>query len=279
MNRGKGFALVDLLVVLMVLAMLAVIAIPSLNVSSELLKQMGCRSNMHSLSKSMHLYCQANNDYWPPYRMATKNGQPYVNGWYNDVEFTFWASKAGDLDPTTLKQRFRGVGIMYDSGFVEDPRNFYCPAQTYPWFMYESYVVNEHTGESVPWGTWDNWSNMVRTGFLFQAWGKFYADEGIAGRWDIAFRTLSSMENDKAMALDHALMPWASAVHLFQGGQRVTFNALHPDGHVDMYSCTKIIDVLTEFWIKSNGEAFIWIDYPGDNNDWAEVYTQLQAGI
>jgi len=273
MNRGNGFALVDLLVVLMVLAMLAVIAIPSLNVSGELLKQMGCRSNMHSLSKSMHLYCQANNDYWPPYRMVLTNGAPYVIDTFTCVERTMWASKVGDLDPTTLKQRFRGVGIMYDSGFVEDPRNFYCPAQTFPWFMYESYVVNEHTGESVPWGTWDNWSSLIRMGFLFQAWGKLYTDEG--NGWDIAFRTLSSMESDKAMAIDHAAFPWASAVHLTQGGKSATFNALHPDGHVDMYSSTTIIDVLMVNW---PGVLKTWSS-PGPDNDWHDIYVRLQAGI
>jgi len=220
-----------------------------------------------------------------------KNGQPYVNLTFTDVQFTTWASRVGDLDPQTLRQRFRGVGIMYDTGYVEDPLEFYCPAQTYEWYVYEYYTINERTGETVPWGTMDNWSNMVRMGFLFQAWGKYYPDEA---RWDIAFRTLSSAENDKAMAMDHALFPWASGVHTTAGGpvypwldepapshgkRQTAFNVLHPDGRLDIYRSVTIIDELTEFFQNSGGgDAYMWADQPGRNSDWAEIYTQLQAG-
>ena len=286
MRRGNGFTLVDLLVVVMVLAVVVIVSIPSLSMSRELASQMGCRSNLHSLSKSMFQYCEANNDYWPPYRMGMRSGQPAVLDTFTCIERTMWAAKEGDLDPGFLHPQFRGVGIMYSTGYVGDPSKFYCPAQTEPWFVYDYYTTNQNTGEPVEWGTYDPWSNNIRTGYFFQTWGRYYSDEY---QWDIAFRTLSSMESDKAMAIDHAVFPWADMVHPIKGTKRpelpvtdpneltgtLVLNVLHPDGHVSGYVSSTINDALITEWgsVLKN-----WADCPGDDNDWNEIYTLLQSG-
>jgi prepilin-type N-terminal cleavage/methylation domain-containing protein len=271
MSKSRGFTLVELAAAMFALALLVTMVAAAADAAKSQGRQMTCRSNLFSLSKSMHAYCADNNDYWPPYMMSMKNGQPYVASTFTCMERTMWAAKVGDLSPPTLRQRYRGVGIMYGAGYVQDARNFYCPAQTFSWFLYESYTINDATGETVPWGTWDNWSNNVRMGFFFNAWGRRYDDPL---QWDMAFRTLSSMENDKAMAIDQCIFPWASEVHLSKGGERVSFNVLHPDGRADIYSSTTVIGVLNNNWasVLKNWEQ------SGPDNDWAEIYTRLQAG-
>lgn len=271
MDRCRGLTLVELVMVLVVVTLLVSVAVPSLNVSRDLSKQMGCRANLHSLSKSMLLYCQDNQDRWPPYRMRVAGGQPKVDP-YTDAEHMMWGAKVGDIDFPTLKQKYRGVGIMYNAGYVEDPSKFYCPAATFDWFVYENYIVDRN-GRARPWGTYAPWSTLVRTGYLFQMWGKYYDQENT---WDIAFRTLSSMETDKAMAMDHALFFWASGVHTNQGGRQTIHNVLHVTGHVDAYANTGALDALKVF-AETGTDSFAWADWPGPLSDWEEVYTLLQS--
>ena len=289
----KGFTLVELLVVIAIISLLISILAPSLNVAKDIAKQIQCGANMNAASKGMMLYCEMNADKWTPYRMASKKVTtgsmadavryvPIVNDWMYCAERTFWASKAGDLDSVTLKQRFRGVGMMYDSGFIESPHYFYCPAQTNPSFVVEGYTVNLTTGLTVPWGSWDNSSSMIRMGLLFNTWGKFYADipkDKYQHQNDQAFRALSQMESDKAMIIDHMIFPWQTAVHIAKGVNKPTFNVCGPDGSVTPYSSSVMQDILIQNWGGVPGGVLKnWLDNPGDYNDWAEVYVLFRTG-
>ena len=267
MKCSRGFTLVELLAVSCTSLLVMAAAFPSLTASEHRRLEMNCRVNLHVLSRGMHLYCENNNDYWPPYRNLWLNGQP-ARDVYPAIEQTMWAAKVGDL---VLPIKFRGVGMMYGEGYIEDARRFYCPAQTDPWFVYESYTVNQTTGEPETWGTYDHFSAIVRMGYLFQAWGAQYPAEG--NRWDIAYRTLSTMPRDKAMAIDQCVFPWASSVHLSQGADRPSFNTLHVDGSVSIYSSTTYISTMNEAW---GGVLKNWADVAGPRNDWADMYKVLQ---
>jgi prepilin-type N-terminal cleavage/methylation domain-containing protein len=269
----KAFTLVELLVVIAIISLLISILAPSLNLAKDIAKQVVCSSNENSVGKGMLMYGEVNSDKYPPYTMSFKNGAPYTPTYFTKVERTMWASMTTEKDPVTLKQKFRGVGIIYNAGFITSPRLFYCPAQTNNWFVYDEYIYNRRVQPNVlmPWGSWDNWSNFTRVGYWFNAWGKLYGTQ-----WDIAFRTFSSMENDKALMIDQSVLPWAISVHTARGGYyKPTFNVMFNDAHVEPRTSSVIMDILLVNW----GAALkIW-EQGGPNNDWHDIYTLINKEL
>ena len=134
----RAFTLVELLVVISIISLLVSILAPSLNVAKEIAKQVVCSSNVNSSAKAVHLYCEDNNDKYPPWRSLWKNGAPNAESMPN-AEKTFQIAKVGDVDGLTLKMRWRGVGFVYGTGYMESPEYLFRPAQVYPWFVRESY--------------------------------------------------------------------------------------------------------------------------------------------
>jgi len=262
----KAFTLVELLVVIAIISLLISILAPSLNIAKDIAKQVVCSMNLGSAGKSIDLYCNANDDKYPPYRQVTKAGQPM--GYYMpQPEKVFWLSQVGDLDPVTLVQRWRGVGMVYRDRYIESPDYFYCHAQVYPWFVRGSYT--DPTGQN-PFGSYSTVTNFVRTGYLWNMWGAKYAapDPGGSGNWDYAFRSLSAMDNDKALGMDHGIFPWTFQVHIARGQYTPTFNVMYSDAHVEPVTPDKVYtDNLIQNW---GGVLKIWADNAGDNNDWAD---------
>lgn len=281
MNR-KAFTLVELLVVIAIISLLISILAPSLQVAKDIAKQTLCASDMNSAGRGIYLYCQMHNDKYPPYLSKTVNKKLAFDP-YPKVENMMWVAKEGHLNSATLKQIFRGIGSMYDSGFIESPHFFYCPAQKHPWFDYQEYATDRNTGQTVPWGTMDNHTNWVRIGLLHNAWGKWYANEGQNGQYDIAFRTLSAMEQDKALLIDHALFPWCAAVHTATGVDSPTFNILYPDGHVEGRKSTLAIEIMiagASVSMNSPGDIVkSWDQWPDNLQDWHSLYTVINEGL
>lgn len=64
MRCGKGFTLVELLVVVLILGALAAIAIPRISQSAETAKINACKTNVNLINSQIELY-YANNGDWP----------------------------------------------------------------------------------------------------------------------------------------------------------------------------------------------------------------------
>jgi hypothetical protein len=158
--------------------------------------------------------------------------------------------------------------MVYRDRFVESPDYFYCPAQVYSWFVRGSYT--DPTGQTA-FGSFSTLTTYVRTGYLWNMWGARFAaaDPGGSGNWDNAFRSLSSMDNDKALGIDHCIFPWTYQVHLARGQYTPTFNVMYSDAHVEPITPAQVYtdNLLTNDW---GGVLKNWADYAGDNNDWAE---------
>jgi len=269
----KGFTLVELLVVIAIISLLISILAPSLNIAKDIARQVVCSANMTAVGKAFHLYGQANDDKYPPYQMGMKGGKPTFSP-YPCIEPTFWASKEGDLDPVTLKQRWRGAGMLYRDGYVQDPKYFYCPAATGSWFLLRNYLHDPVTGQTVPWGTFDPFTTMIRMGYFFNGWGKQYADLPAPG-WDVAARTFSSMEQDKCLMIDQCVFPWATGIHTAQGMDSPTFNIMFNDAHVEPRTSSVIQSILEANW----GDTLKnWVK-DGEHNDWHDNYTVIYSGV
>jgi prepilin-type N-terminal cleavage/methylation domain-containing protein len=272
----KGFTLVELLVVIAIISLLISILAPSLNVARDIAMQVVCSVDLTASGKAIHFYAQDNDDSYPPYVSAWKSGQPRAYYLYQP-EKAFWLSKVSDLDPVTLVQRWRGVGKVYGAGYIESPNYFYCRGQVYPWFIRASY---EDPTQKLRFGSFSTVSNWVRTGYLWNMWGKKYAqiDPGNTGSYyDMAFRTLAQMDNDKALGIDHCIFPWTFQVHTAAGRYTPSFNTMFSDAHVETYTPHQIYtDNLIQNWGGNSGGVLKnWADNAGPNNDWADNWRIL----
>ena len=77
--RITTFTLIELLVVIAIIAILASLFLPALQKARETAKQISCKSNLKQIALCFSLYCNDNNDYWPPLRTAgTGNDYWYI---------------------------------------------------------------------------------------------------------------------------------------------------------------------------------------------------------
>ena len=267
MSRA-GFTLIELLVVIGIIMLLISIAIPSLSAMLELNRQVTCGSGLASACKGIVLYTQCSNDKLPPYRSRWQFAKPAVS-YMVAPENTYWLAKEGDLDPIRLTQRWRGIGSVYECGLIESPSLLYCPGQTSPAFMESTY--NPQAGDR-PFGSYSNMTRMVRTGYLWNAWGKWYSMGDLDDEnWDMAFRSLSQMEHDKPLAMDHPILPWSVAAHVPAAQRTPSLNVACSDGHVESFTPSPVY--LENLMLRWEGVLKNWADNEGEGNDWEECWS------
>lgn len=149
MNKNKGFTLIELLVVIAIIALLMSIVLPALSKVKESAKRVICGTRIRGVTAGLHAYANSYDDLLPEPYVANVGGIKTVLPWRSVIAFDL--IKAGDTinNPSATQ-----LGVLYRSGYIDDPEVFYCPSQPrnkdYPFPYYYDY----YTGEgSVEWGT------------------------------------------------------------------------------------------------------------------------------
>lgn len=137
-SHRRGFTLVELLVVIGIIALLISILLPSLAKAREAAILVTCKSQMRQIGISIHNYANENKGYIMPlggfYREntsapGTSDLYPADGEWPMVVMGgTFANSRFGaSLGITQDTANFVGIGHLWSSGLITDPRMFYCP--------------------------------------------------------------------------------------------------------------------------------------------------------
>ncbi|MBI1367493.1 MAG: prepilin-type N-terminal cleavage/methylation domain-containing protein [Planctomycetes bacterium] len=103
-----GFTLIELLVVVAIIAVLIAILLPSLTQAREAAKRAVCASNQRQLVQVSIEYAMSNRQVIEPRYYA-----------FNQYHIQNWAGG------------IHGLKLVYDAGFLKDPKPMYCPSDTF----------------------------------------------------------------------------------------------------------------------------------------------------
>lgn len=110
-HRQSAFTLVELLVVVGIIAVLIGLLIPTLARAQESARRAACLSNLRQVHHAFAFYALDNKDRVPlGYRAGFKQ--------FNSMVFSKTSGK------------FCLFGILYQGGYLQEPRTFFCPSET-----------------------------------------------------------------------------------------------------------------------------------------------------
>ncbi|MBN1787772.1 MAG: type II secretion system protein [Sedimentisphaerales bacterium] len=186
---STGLTLVELLVVIVIitfsLSLCAALG-PSLNRAQESANIAKCAYQLKQMGLAMAVYadCYGGDLPWSggydpnfkspfncpmqyPYNPLTSNcpADSEIHPWL--VYRNTWpgVKPDGSLRPLRL-------ACLYEAGIISDPKIFYCPSETHPLYLYESYTNPMPPNDSNEWGTLPQEINAqgnqyVRTGYTY----------------------------------------------------------------------------------------------------------------
>ena len=141
--KKKGFTLIELLVVISIIAILMSIMMPALSRAREMARRVTCQSNIRSTGLALNTFANDNDGYLIEQRIGADGIYP----WHSPIAFD------NNKDNPTAYQ----LGILYRSGYIEEPKIFYCPSQPrisdYPFPYYYEFYTGAEEGEDVEWGS------------------------------------------------------------------------------------------------------------------------------
>jgi prepilin-type N-terminal cleavage/methylation domain-containing protein len=119
-GRANGFTLVELLAVIGIVVVLIAMLLPALTRSREAANRAACLSNLRQVHQAFQLYA-LDNHYQVPIGYRTVSKQ------YNSMVFS-----------TTGGNQWVLFGLLYQTGYLKDPRMLFCPSEGNSKFMYNT---------------------------------------------------------------------------------------------------------------------------------------------
>jgi prepilin-type N-terminal cleavage/methylation domain-containing protein len=121
-RSGRGFSLLELVVVLTITALLTALLFPGMRAARDSAHRLICASNMRQLGMATITYAM---DQWgerlPPSQMAQTGRR------LDQMAVTWTASATKNYEAREL---FDGLGVLISEGYCNSPKCLYCPSHT-----------------------------------------------------------------------------------------------------------------------------------------------------
>jgi prepilin-type N-terminal cleavage/methylation domain-containing protein len=236
-TEKSGFTLIELLVVIAIIALLMGILMPALNRVREAAKRAVCSSQVKQIGTAMTAYTSDNDNRMPVYNSNNTNTNPYLlihsyALYRSDGPYVYLSGK-----PIPMK-----LAVLYEGGYVADPKVFYCPSNINPLYKFESY------NSPKPWGTLPQNFNAT-DGEGHNQWVRMgYTYLPIDPRQPINSTTRMPEETAKTIDKLDPFIPYLTDLirhkseisHKRQNTYAV--NALFKDGHIELCTNERVFD-------------------------------------
>jgi len=228
-TRIVAFTLIELLVVIAVIALLMAVLLPALGRARESAKRAVCSSQVRQVGIAIMAYASDSTNRMPTYNSNTSNSNPYLL----IHSYALYRADPGYVDaggkPLPMK-----LALLYEAGFLPEPKVFYCPSNLEPLYKYESYCLPR------PWGSLPQQYN-VADGEGHNQWVRMgYSYLPIDPRVNVDPATGAPLETAKTIESLDSRMPYMTDLvrHLNQIShtrqKHPAVNALFKDGHVSL---------------------------------------------
>ncbi|GJM24164.1 MAG: hypothetical protein DHS20C16_05790 [Phycisphaerae bacterium] len=121
---GRGFTLVELLVVVSIIALLISILLPSLKRAREQSKLVVCKSNLHQIGTGIQLYAQDNRGLIP---RGPEPAMPIDLGGNHLATNQLWMGNNASFVSMFSQCQFTGLGMLHATT-LPDLNLFFCPS-------------------------------------------------------------------------------------------------------------------------------------------------------
>lgn len=111
MCRCRALTLIEVMVTIATIALLIGLLLPALTAARRTAVRVQCLSHLRSVHQMFHVYATAHGDQVP---IGFRGGQKQ----FNTMIYSGW------------QQRFSLFGLLYLEGLMDEPRVYYCPAET-----------------------------------------------------------------------------------------------------------------------------------------------------
>lgn len=218
-QKTKGFTLIELLVVIAIIAMLLAILMPSLRKAKKVARRLICMNNARQTGMCIGLYAENHDGIIMP--QSNAGGGEYTNDPINYKPadcYMVYTGPVGNMSPPFH------LALLYETGLVENPESFYCPAQPIKSKLNYDYYTKKGT---IEWGSDgiapnENGNWHVRTSWQY---------------WNGVERRLSKLKGHKPLVFD-SMSTWDNIPHRKSGPESMPqgITVLYVDGHVSFVS-------------------------------------------
>ena len=235
-NERPAFTLIELLVVIAIIALLMGILLPTLSRAREMAKRVVCSSQVKQVGVAITAYAADNENHMPIYN-ADAGKPPYLLV----QSYVLYRSEAAYLDANGKPKPMK-LALLYERGYIANPKVFYCPSNKNLLYRFESY------NDPKPWGvlpqnynTFDGagHNQWIRMGYTYLPIDPRIPKNPAKQMPDETAKTIDAMDPYVPFMTDHIRHKYTIS-HQRKGTYAV--NALFKDGRVTLCNDRRVFD-------------------------------------